>query len=463
MRVSAARDDAYQSDSFHIGHHACRIRRRDLCGALRRRSRVIARRRARLSRRQPRVRRRAAAPPGVPALPARPRPQPIAAADALPALSDLPPERRAIQVVGSGENQVDADAARARGLVIVDLSDAWAPSVLEGAGYRSVFTGLAADRSDGDGQPIAAGDRNYLELYGIPPALSVLRRRFLLDARGRVRARVRRGRAARGRSDPHVGRQHRAEGAGEAPRARATAAGGAARCGRRRPAGPRRGQRTHGPRRAGAPALRGGAPRLRGGGEASRLRGPDGRAQAQDRRVRHRDADRDARLPAEARGDRSGGHQAGDAGAARAAAAGQRLRHARARAHRTRDAGGRLHRGRQRRQLDLRSDVSDISRRRRCATSRPRPRDGVPRGDDERARHRDARGRGRVLPPPPARRLSLAEGRGPAAGAARVLQPRRWTCRSRSIAATSGTTSRSTRRACVSPSRASVSRSSPCS
>ena len=125
-----------------------------------------------------------AAPPGVPTLPARPRPQPIAAADALPALSDLPPERRAIQVVGSGENQVDADAARARGLVVVDLSDAWAPSVLEGAGYRSVFTGLAADRSDGDGQPIAAGDRNYLELYGIPPALSVLRRRFLIDAQG---------------------------------------------------------------------------------------------------------------------------------------------------------------------------------------------------------------------------------------------------------------------------------------
>jgi len=125
--------------------------------------------------------------------PPRPRARPIAAADALPALPDLPPERRAIQVVGSGENgggenfeerQVDADAARARGLTVVDLSDAWAPSVLDGAGYRSVFTGLAADRGDGDGQPLAAGERNYLELYGIPPALSVLRRRFLIDARG---------------------------------------------------------------------------------------------------------------------------------------------------------------------------------------------------------------------------------------------------------------------------------------
>jgi len=106
------------------------------------------------------------------------------AADALPALLDLPPERRAIQVVAAAERQVDADAARASGLTIVDLSDSWAPAVLDGTSYRAVFTGLAADRGDGDGQPLAAGERNYLELYGIPPALSVLRRRFLIDAQG---------------------------------------------------------------------------------------------------------------------------------------------------------------------------------------------------------------------------------------------------------------------------------------
>src|SRR5262245_5642132 len=53
---------------------------------------------------------------------------PTLAADALPALSDLPPARRAIQVVGD-ERQVDADAARARGLFVVDLSDAWAPTI----------------------------------------------------------------------------------------------------------------------------------------------------------------------------------------------------------------------------------------------------------------------------------------------------------------------------------------------
>jgi hypothetical protein len=124
--------------------------------------------------------------------PATPPRRATPAADALPALSDLPAERRAIQVVGVQkdgaekleERQVDADAARARGLAIVDLSDEWAPGVLDGASYRSVFTALAADRGDGDGQPLVPGERNYLELYGIPPGLSVLRRRFLTDATG---------------------------------------------------------------------------------------------------------------------------------------------------------------------------------------------------------------------------------------------------------------------------------------
>ncbi|HEX2658040.1 MAG TPA: murein L,D-transpeptidase [Polyangia bacterium] len=39
------------------------------------------------------------------------------------------------------------------------------------------------DRTDGDGQPLARGERNYLELLGIPPSLSVLRARFLDDAK----------------------------------------------------------------------------------------------------------------------------------------------------------------------------------------------------------------------------------------------------------------------------------------
>jgi hypothetical protein len=104
----------------------------------------------------------------------------------------LPPERQAIQVVGGQERVVDAEAARARGLTLVDLGDDWAPAIFDdgvdpgGAvvpnWYRAVFTGLAADRKDGDGQPLDAGEKNYLELYGVPPTLGVLRARFLADA-----------------------------------------------------------------------------------------------------------------------------------------------------------------------------------------------------------------------------------------------------------------------------------------
>ncbi|HEX4404998.1 MAG TPA: L,D-transpeptidase [Polyangia bacterium] len=116
---------------------------------------------------------------------------PLPDVGALPAASGLPPERRAIQLVGGIERVVDADVARAQGLTLVDLSDDWAPAIFDdGAGpggavlpnhYRSVFTGLAANRTDGDGQPLD-GDKNYLELYGVPPTLGVLRERFLADA-----------------------------------------------------------------------------------------------------------------------------------------------------------------------------------------------------------------------------------------------------------------------------------------
>ena len=107
--------------------------------------------------------------------------------------NEVPPEQRAIQVVGGVETIVDAAAARAGGLTIVDLSDGWTPRVLgDQTGpkgntlenpYRSIYSGLASDRGDGDGQPLATGERNYLEMYGVPPTLSVLRRRFLEDSR----------------------------------------------------------------------------------------------------------------------------------------------------------------------------------------------------------------------------------------------------------------------------------------
>jgi len=116
-----------------------------------------------------------------------PKPDPDALPEAAP-----PVERRAIQVVAGQERVVDAEQAVKRGLTLVDLSDGWAPYVFQDGKaadgavlpnrYRTVFVGLANDRSDGDGQALPPGERNYLELYGIPPSLSVLRARFLADA-----------------------------------------------------------------------------------------------------------------------------------------------------------------------------------------------------------------------------------------------------------------------------------------
>ncbi len=133
----------------------------------------------------PAARARSAAPPA----PRRPRGPD---SDALPPAIGLPPERRALQVVDGRDRIVDADDARARGLTLVDLSDGWAPRIFadgiakDGAAlpnhYRTIFVGLAGNKTDGDGQPLTSGEQNYLELYGIPPTLSVLRERFLADA-----------------------------------------------------------------------------------------------------------------------------------------------------------------------------------------------------------------------------------------------------------------------------------------
>jgi hypothetical protein len=117
---------------------------------------------------------------------------PLPDVDPLPPAGALPPERRALQVVAGRDRIVDADVARARGLTLVDLSDGWSPGIFadgtapDGAvlpnRYRAIFVGLAADKTDGDGQPLLPGEKNYLELYGIPPSLSVLRERLLADA-----------------------------------------------------------------------------------------------------------------------------------------------------------------------------------------------------------------------------------------------------------------------------------------
>ncbi len=120
---------------------------------------------------------------------------PSAKGDPLQSRPDLPPERRALIVLGPPdrpeERWIDAAAAEAAGYTLVDLSDDWTPTIFaEHVGpdeqvlhnrYRRIFIGLANDQLDEDGAPLPPGRKNYLELYGIFPSLSVLRARFLHD------------------------------------------------------------------------------------------------------------------------------------------------------------------------------------------------------------------------------------------------------------------------------------------
>ena len=78
-----------------------------------------------------------------------------------------------------------SDSPKQRGYTIVDLGDDWVPYIfrhktpgLEDASpnkYAQRYVGLANDRTDSDGDKLAAHEHNYLELYGIPPTLTVIR------------------------------------------------------------------------------------------------------------------------------------------------------------------------------------------------------------------------------------------------------------------------------------------------
>jgi hypothetical protein len=116
----------------------------------------------------------------------------ITEAEAVRPRDDLPADARALLVVNGAERWVDAQAIESVGYTLVDLRDTWTPSIFaeektpEGLPlpnrYRRVFIGLANDQLDADGEPLKPGEKNYLELYGVFPSLSVLRSRFSQDA-----------------------------------------------------------------------------------------------------------------------------------------------------------------------------------------------------------------------------------------------------------------------------------------
>ena len=119
-------------------------------------------------------------------------PDPAAPSKAPPPAASVPPDDDRALVVRDGQEDWTSAAGAARsGYTVVDLGDDWTPYIFaehrgaDGAPmpnrYRRVFLGLANDTLDEDGEPLPASEKNYLELYGIPPSLGVLRARFLED------------------------------------------------------------------------------------------------------------------------------------------------------------------------------------------------------------------------------------------------------------------------------------------
>jgi hypothetical protein len=101
------------------------------------------------------------------------------------------PERRVWAYLNGERRVMDLDDARSRGLTIVDLSDDWVPYIFwsrtpgkddyQENDFLDDYVDLANDRIDVDGVALPKSERNYFEVYGIPPSLGVLRQRFLGD------------------------------------------------------------------------------------------------------------------------------------------------------------------------------------------------------------------------------------------------------------------------------------------
>jgi hypothetical protein len=132
------------------------------------------------------------APSPAPPKPVGPVHAPIPARAAAPALE--PGQTFIYQ--GETPRPLKIDEARAQGLLDVDLDDGWAPFIFQdGDGdqakpnaYRATFIDLANDRINADGQKPRRGEHNYLDVFGIPPTLSVLAARVEDELEPRRRA-----------------------------------------------------------------------------------------------------------------------------------------------------------------------------------------------------------------------------------------------------------------------------------
>ena len=101
--------------------------------------------------------------------------------------SEDPPQQEPIPVYRQGRvvDGMTVAQARAAGLWIFDVGEAWLPPLFrsdaegnQAHGYAQTFSALAREAFPDDPQGYRARQDRYLEVYGIPPTLAVLRARF---------------------------------------------------------------------------------------------------------------------------------------------------------------------------------------------------------------------------------------------------------------------------------------------
>ncbi len=117
------------------------------------------------------------------------------AAPALPVESDIPEHER-VYVVENGRFEIRREKDVVKfGYHIVDLSDDAVPFIFTETDslpnrYRQTFINIANDRTNEQGEELQPGQHNYVELFGIPPSLSVLAGRFQEDEKRDCYSRV---------------------------------------------------------------------------------------------------------------------------------------------------------------------------------------------------------------------------------------------------------------------------------
>jgi hypothetical protein len=90
---------------------------------------------------------------------------------------------------GAEPRKLEIPQAEAAGYTVIDLGNSWVPYIFSEKttglddtstnDYRQRYIDLANNRVDADGEKLAKHERNFLELYGIPPTLQVVHSEWL--------------------------------------------------------------------------------------------------------------------------------------------------------------------------------------------------------------------------------------------------------------------------------------------